>query len=503
MKGILKKAVAIIASAALITSGAAVGAYAADGVDYTINSTYENVDWSTYKQYKADLHSHSTASDGSSSKKQTIEAHYNYGFDIMALTDHGTVDYGWDSDSANKIVRIGTVFSKGKSPIEPLTPTGTTADGNTYTYENDYYTQYAYNDDSGHTMMRVPYGNEQNPTSFNNAHVCTWFADYGNNTVGGTSDYETPIKNVDALGGLSVINHPGEYSGARDESSIEDAYNTDSVKYKYIVNKFANLLTTYDSCLGIDINSKGDFRTRYDRKLWDILLEKVVPTGRNVLAIATSDSHRDSIINSGYTIMCMPEQTADALKSCMANGEFFAASRYIGSRVELQSWVSELEAAEIGSALSESMNKSALAIADEEASGKQNTIFQFDEAAIAPKVTNVSVDEQEDVISVATKDAYLVHWIADGQVIAVGNSIDLDDYSDEIGSYVRAEIVGEGGVIYTQSFTLEYDGAPQAKNSCFYDLGGITTILADTIVKVLVALLDKTGIINFIWMFIK
>ena len=61
-------------------------------------------------------------------------------------------------------------------------------------------------------MLRVPYGIENNPTSFNNSHVNSWFVDYGNGVLGGTSDYETPIKNVEELGGLSVINHPGEYT---------------------------------------------------------------------------------------------------------------------------------------------------------------------------------------------------------------------------------------------------------------------------------------------------
>ena len=45
-------------------------------------------------------------------------------------------------------------------------------------------------------MLRVPYGIENNPTSFNNSHVNSWFVDYGNGVLGGTSDYETPIKNV-------------------------------------------------------------------------------------------------------------------------------------------------------------------------------------------------------------------------------------------------------------------------------------------------------------------
>ena len=75
----------------------------------------------------------------------------------------------------------------------------------------------------------------------------------------------------------------------------------------------------------IDVNSKNDYRTRYDRKLLDLLLQKVVPTGRNVFGLATSDSHNEGIINSGYTLMCMPEKTIPELKTAMKDGAFFAA----------------------------------------------------------------------------------------------------------------------------------------------------------------------------------
>ena len=95
-----------------------------------------------------------------------------------------------------------------------------------------------------------------------------------------------------------------------------------------------------------------------------------------------------------------------------------------------------------------------------------------------------------------------MHRFADGKVIATGNTIDLDDYSEEIGSYVRAEIVGEGGVIYTQPFTLEYDGAPEAETNRFVDLGGATTLLADTIVKFLVKVLKDFRVIDIIWYFL-
>ena len=153
---------------------------------------------------------------------------------------------------------------KGNLPIEVLSSKGETSDGREYTYDGNYYTEYDDNGNAENSMLRVPFGNEQNPTSFNNAHVCSWFVNYGNDTIGGTSDYETPIKNVDKLGGLCVINHPGEYSGARNVANYDEAYNTDNVKFKYVVDKFANILEKYPACLGIDVNSKGDYRTRYD-----------------------------------------------------------------------------------------------------------------------------------------------------------------------------------------------------------------------------------------------
>ena len=271
-----KKAVSVFMSVAIATSCTALYSFAVDkDIDYKINSTYADVDWNTYKQYKTDLHSHTTATDGGSTKKETIEEHYNYGFDILAITDHGTTDYGWDDPSTNKAVKIAMAVRKGNLPIEALSSKGVTSDGKNYVYDGNYYTEYDENGNSEGSMLRVPFGNEQNPTSFNNAHVCSWFVNYGNDSIGGTSDYETPISNVDKLGGLCVINHPGEYSGARNVANYDEAYNTDNFKFNYIVNKYSNILTKYPACLGIDVNSKGDYRTRYDRKLWDLLLQRL------------------------------------------------------------------------------------------------------------------------------------------------------------------------------------------------------------------------------------
>ena len=421
--------------------GCGIVSVAAEDVDYTINNPYGTVDFENWDQYKADLHSHTIASDGDEDMDVMIEEHYAQGYDVLALTDHGIVSKGWKEVNTKNYFKIAMSISNGELvQVTPLT-------------EERYNEITTGADRNGRPMIEVPMGIEQNPTSLNNAHVNSWFADYGDGVVGGTSNYEEVISNVDVAGGLSVINHPGEYTKAKEEDCQADAYNEDDIWYDYVINKFTNILTNYDSCIGIDINSKKDGRTKYDRKLWDILLSKVVPTGRNVFAVATTDAHQLDKVGCAWTDLCMPENNAENVKTCLENGAFFAVSRYIKNEEELAQFSLETGI-------------------DWGTSFEQE---DRDGSIPAPKVTNVVVDEKEDTITLSVDNALTVHWIADGKVIAVGNTIDLDDYSDEIGSYVRAEAFGEGGVLYTQAFTLQYDGAPTTENEFFFDFGNILT----------------------------
>ena len=80
----------------------------------------------------------------------------------------------------------------------------------------------------------------------------------------------------------------------------------------------------------------------------------------------------------------------------------------------------------------------------------------------------------------------------------MGNSIDLDGYSDKIGSYVRAEAFGHGGVLYTQAFTLEYDGAPEANNNFFFDFGNIIAKLKYHIIEVCTSIPAGKAVYDFL-----
>lgn len=415
--------------------------FAGEDIEYKINNPYETVDFDNWGQYKADLHCHTTASDGDNTLSEMVEEHYAQGYDALAVTDHGIVSHNWTTVNSRNYFKIGIGIKDGKIPqITPLT-------------EERYNEISTGVDRNGKAMVEIPLGIEQNPTSFNNAHVNSWFADYGDGLMGGTSNYAEVVSQVDATGGLSVINHPGEYTSAKEEECEANAYNEDDAWYQYVIGKFTKILTSYDSCIGIDINSKKDGRTKYDRKLWDILLQKVVPTGRNVFAIATTDAHQLDKVGCAWTDLCMPENNAENIYTCLKNGAFFSVSRYIKNAEELAQF-----SLETGIDWGDSFEQE-----------------NRDDTIPAPKVTNVVVDDNKDTITVSVDNALTIHWIADGKVIHVGNTIDLDDYSDQIGSYVRAEAFGHGGVLYTQAFTLEYDSAPESESSFFFDFGNILT----------------------------
>ena len=477
----------------LTVAPVAMAADSAD-VDYKIENPYANVDFENDNVYKADLHSHTTFSDGNNPLPDMVARHYELGFDIHAITDHSSTFYSFTDPQHVGVMKLLSLIENGELIDDALSESGTTAAGNSYAVTTNDAGDQFYAENGGKLMMGVPFGNEQNGTSFNNAHLCTWFVDYGHGRLGGTSYYEDVVKAIDGLGGLSVINHPGEYTNARDEIYTADAYNKDDIMYNYKIRKFEHLLLNYDSCIGIDINSKGDSRTRFDRKLWDILLQDLLPASRNVFAIATSDAHNLDIVDSGYTMHYMSELTSANLKKNMEEGGFFAASKYVGNYDELATLRDELknidtqEAQAFYATLDELVKSSA----EEMANGGDGHKYEAPDGAARPLFTNVEVNEKEDTITLEAENAIVVHWIADGKVIHVGNTIDLDDYSDEIRNYVRAEAYGTGGVMYTQPFALDYNGVPRCEVGDFdgwFDWGIFASAICDGLVRGLAAIL--------------
>ncbi len=493
------KKIISLALSLLFVFGMTTCAFAAsDNGSYTVTNPYEGIDWGEIQTYKTALHTHTNASDGDITLKENIERHVECGFDIVANTDHGTVNYSWEYENPNKFIHsFLKLIGRNEGELVYLGKSGSFDNGISYELEerngDDFLVL-----DNGKDIMRVPYGIENNAVSVN-AHVNSWFVDYHDNSI---TTYVDALSGVQKAGGICVINHPGEYSKARYEIRSANAYNLDEFQYWYHVNKWAKLLSKYDCCLGIDVNSKGDSRTRFDRILWDILLERFADNGQNVFAICSSDAHQLNKIDTGFVYALMPEKTSSALRDSLSSGQFFAASHCLGNPDELVEIYTALEELYGESELSDKvkaaafeMDEKATAIESGEADADDDIgitykVLDDDGYCISetePMITSVTVDEAEDTISIESENALIVRWISNGKLIATTRSdeavFDLNDYSDELGSYVRAEVFGEGGVIYTQAFLL--DSAAKAGTSEVVDKGffdfGVLDFLVGTV----------------------
>lgn len=472
-------------------------AYAGDNdvyVDgYSIVNPYENIDWDTVNQYKTALHTHTNASDGDDKLSESIQRHYETGFDAVSTTDHSVVNYSWtDTEkAANLVTSAMTLVGKSDGEISYLQATGGTfTNGVAYEVVNRNGDDYVVAAD-GREVMRIPFGVEHNAISVN-AHVNAWYADYNRIFP---SDYDDAIRGVDKHGGVSVINHPGEYTQARYELLEDEAYDMDNLTYRYYINKFYGYIDKYDSCIGIDINSKGDGRTRHDRKLWDIMLAKAAEEGSTVTAIATSDAHQLDKIDTGSTVVLAPALTNANIKSALLNGEVFAQSTCISNCRELEQIAAGIKTYYGETDLYKEIYDITVAYNAE----REEKLAEGDDgqvgiswdclddegycvAATRPVINSIAVDDKEDTITIDTDNALIIRWISDGKVIATtkadDTAFDLNDYSDEIKGYVRAEVFGEGGIVYTQGFTLNTELAEDDGLDLIFDLGFLDFIFA-------------------------
>ena len=480
--------------AAILLFGCLPFAFASEDTSsgYTITNPYQNINWETINQYKTALHTHTNASDGDNTLLESIERHYETGYDIVSVTDHGISDNSWTDSSKNSkfITTVMSLIGKTDGNLVFLEEKGTFPNGTAYEMKNVNGDDYLVTAD-GHEILRIPYGIENNAVSIN-AHVNSWFVPFEDNMP---SDYRNAILGVEKTDGISVINHPGEYTQARYELYEEDAYNMNNPSYNYYVNKFYGYINNYHSCIGIDINSKGDGRTRYDRKLWDIMLAKAAKSGKTVTAIASSDAHQLDKIDTGSIIVLANSKTSESVKNALYNGEILPQSTCIHNRNELAQIADALKAhygetelyktfanlvVEYDAECEEIANS-----ADDGQVGVRYTSLNdegFVATATRPSVKSISVNDSEDTITIDTENALLVRWISDGKLIATTKAddlaFDLNDYEDEIKGYIRAEIFGEGGIIYTEGFTLNADKAFDTGDEFILDFGFMDFIFA-------------------------
>lgn len=439
-----KKMLALLLAATMIFGASPVFAAEAETQkNYIIDNPYEGIDWDAWEDYKTQLHCHTTASDGFLTIEEFCEMHYALDFEIVALTDHGTLNRGWNV--VPETVPLMRLIKKERTKMADIVPI---PEDEYKAYLNGTHPERSFVTSAGDTLTRtstngmldVPLGIELNmATPVADCHLTGYWAEYGQGLAGVFGDYETPSKGVKEAGGISFLSHVGEYVYTDKDSENYVGQKVDD----YYANKFARLfIDNAGSSLGMGINSATDAHTRCDRILYDQVLQKTIPNGVVPWGNTFADSHNETAVNDAYTMSWMPELTLDAFRKCLEKGQFFSISHFsngveLNGMVEMPGFVEQ-------------------DVYDTKAYWLDNT----------PNVTRMSVDQDADTITVEGVNANIITWVSNGEVIKresiADGSATLDLHNDEFLAepymYVRFYLSGDNGICYSQPLVLNVEG---------------------------------------------
>ncbi len=379
---------------------------------YKITNPYEAVTeliGTEENHYKTNLHTHSTYSDANDTMTDMIKGFYDNDFDILAFAEHGILGKPWNEKPTHiPFFNFQYLWHGKRSYLTEEQYKGIKA--GTYKTKNNTRTK-------KRGLEDVPNAIECNMFTIMKNHVNGYFTDNAYEGVQGLEfDYEIPLRLIEESGGISHINHPTDL--------LQAWKRPDCAKVPENIEFFADLLRRYKSCMGIEVLNMYDKPNRSDRILWDELLKELIPEGRTVFGFANSDAHQVDQIDTAFMDFILPEYSLDNLRSAMETGTFFSIARYAKN--------------ELGE--------------------------DFKGEGPVPVVTQITVDDEADTITISGKNCKAIEWIADGEIIQsetleadgeITTTINLNDYADKISCYVRAQLKGDGGICMTQAFICD------------------------------------------------
>ena len=415
-----KRSLCLILSVVLLCSALVFTSSAAASGSFTIESPYKDVKWDgddAWGAYKGTLHSHSTVSDAEMDLNETVFEHYRRGFDFLALTDHGVTGKAWNEEPTHLPLYLYQYIIGNK------TTKLTDAE-----YRDILSGAYPVDGKArGYGMTCVTNGNKLNALTVTKCHVNGMFLpDHaGDNHLGYEDDHEGAVRLADKVGGLSFINHPGDWlNSGGDIAIVSDPKN---------VHYFSDILLKYKSCIGMEVFNERNHVTPYDRILWDNVLMECLPYGKYVIGFSNNDAHYTSHIDSSYSVFMMPENTQEQIKKTMQSGAFFCVTRELGSNSLI---------------------------------GPEKEFDVRDKPIPYPEFHELTVNGHQ--VTVRANNCNKLQWIANGKVIAakaIEQSaedttyvLDLDDPAIkgvEDFLYIRCELIGEGGMMISQPLVLE------------------------------------------------
>ncbi len=242
--------------------------------DVAIDNPYKEVNWSEYGQYKADLHAHTSRSDGNFSPQIIVDRYHDLGYKILALADHNRITYPWQAFS-----------------------TFTPSDGTYRRNEIGWFDEVPYEDvfvyderDPEQLGMIAVKANEVSQ----HHHVGSYFNDHPGGVL---KTMEETLEDIAVRNGLAVLFHPGLYNGTRDNWPYHP------------IDWYIDIYQSYDHLVG----AENHYLPR-----WDSTLIRLMPD-RPVWGFSNDDYHR-GIMGRRWNVFLLPELSIDQVRYGMENG---------------------------------------------------------------------------------------------------------------------------------------------------------------------------------------
>ncbi len=236
----------------------------------TIYNPYENVDFEKCNHYKANLHTHTTESDGINTPSEVVHHYHDLGrYDILAITDHNRNTWPWSNWVS-------------EDPVES-------------SESSEYYST---------LEMLATSGNEMSLGH----HRCSLLNDY----PGGGLFLHLAFRYIQHQNGVSFFNHPG--------------------RYHYSANWYLRYFDPYNDCvLGLEVFNQGD-RYSNDRMLWDSINKYREPDDL-IWGFSNDDLHKiSSHAFRNYQHFLMGHLTEQHLRDAIVNGAFYFSYEPNGSK---------------------------------------------------------------------------------------------------------------------------------------------------------------------------
>ncbi len=257
---------------------------------------YADVDWERFGQHKANLHTHTTQSDGQGTPNEVVDAYHERGYTILAITDHNLCTWPW--------TEFGSMERKGRALMgdnaaerEPDVPSEERRNPEVPAYED--------RDPEALGMVAIA-GNE--PSIHH--HCNSFFVEYETRS----RELDQTIEEVAELGGLVMINHPGRYWDPEEDGTIANE----------VVGRYTTLFRNYDNVVGVEVINQG-MRYKHDIQLWDRILADLMPD-RPAWGFSNDDMHRLDRLGRDWNVFLLETLDEASVRAAMESGQFYFSS---------------------------------------------------------------------------------------------------------------------------------------------------------------------------------